>query len=275
MDATRIAFAAAVCGLGLGLAACTEAEPVTAPATDPGPPETVEILSPGTYRHGERFLDFDGLAQAFVAAGRGHTQPIDDPLLIVAPASLAVADVMPAISAVLQPPGRVNLTLRVIKGGVGRETTIPVLTGCMCRAVHFEDGGVAPLDHDSSTPYVFVTARLREDGLVRTWVVDFDEDGAYSLSGELPGDLPAGVPTLGEPLDLAALQTWFDALGKAGITGLLCLDYRDSLSAGRLVDALARAKDVLGRRVLLGPNPREPEVEEEYQDDWDEPGDDE
>jgi hypothetical protein len=44
---------------------------------------------------------------------------------------------------------------------------------------------------------------------------------------------------------------------------LLCLDYRDSLQAGRLVDALTVARNVLGHRVLLGPNPRAPEMEEE------------
>jgi hypothetical protein len=252
-----LALAAAGCG-----DTASEAPPVDEVAHPAAAPETVEILSADTYRYSGRFLDTAALGKAFADAGRGHTQPIEDPLTIIATASMPMYEVMPAVLAALQPPGRVHLTLRVIENGSGRETTLPVLTACLCRSIHFEDGGIpSPIGHDSSETYVFVTARIDGDGVVRTHLVEHEEPGSLPSADTLPERHAQGAPPLGEVLDLAALGAWFEELQADGIEPLLCLDYRDTLPAGHLVDALTRSKAALGVRVLLGPNPRQ--VEEE------------
>lgn len=266
-DGGRIALLLVAALVGCGDAAAPR-EPDQAAEPSPGQvPELIEILSPGTFRLDGRFVDFDALAEAFVRAPGGSWDPIATPLVIVAPASLEMRDTTATIIAALQPPGRTHVTLRVIEKGLGRETTVPVLTSCLCRAVQFTDGDDERLAHDSSLIYLFVTARIDDDDLLRMHAIDLDEPPGREITG-LSDHLPTGAPAIDEPLDLGALRAWFEALRQYGHEPLLCLDYRDSLATSHLVDALTMAKTVLGKRVLLGPNPREPELEDEFADEY-------
>ncbi len=223
------------------------------------------MLGPNRFLHAGEEVNADTLTERMVAATRGQTEPSAEPVRIVVDASMPWKDAFAGVVAMLQPPGRRNISVASRDGDDVRETSIPVISSHLCRALHVYDGEHEFDGHVGGNRYVFVNAWLDDQGHVTIDDCTF-EDLGESTPIELdpvPDALATGAPLRGSTLDLPALRRWFDQLAKRDVRPLLALDHESDLSVGHVIGALADAKEALGTtRVLLGPNSREPELED-------------
>ncbi len=221
-------------------------------APAPDEPGLVRAFPDGSYSVGGQPVAADALISA-LRAGSG-------PVLVHTGAGVESSRFWTVIQCASL-ADRLNVAARFTEGG---EVTLPMRTGCLCRAIDFVEGDAQFGAHDREWNYVIVDIQVSGDGRALVTAVTHDDRRGEPYDGPtaLPPGWEQGAPPIGAAPDALGIRAYFDSLPAGEVEPLVRLDRAVDAPLSATFDLLHQLRTAVGMRVLLGA-PDEPVLEDE------------